>query len=157
MNKGATRRRTRAAVAGVLLLGSIAAGCATADPEVAEPGTTVVPPGTSLQLGSGLDSNRRVFDDCDPQEAAGRHQDFVGERVLIQWAWQEMGEESAALQVPATVLRVDPPVVAVTFDPTVPNLELFSSVWLYSGHIAALPDGSFAVAPCSATLTRDER
>ncbi|MGI9431339.1 MAG: hypothetical protein ACR2PQ_03950 [Myxococcota bacterium] len=102
-------------------------------------------------------STRRVFEGCDPVEAARRYEGLVGERVSIQWAWEDEDAASASLRVPAVVLRVDPPQVVVAFESGIRNLPFFTSVWLYSGHVQALPDGSFGVAPCSATIERDER
>jgi hypothetical protein len=84
-----------------------------------------------------------------------RHEALVGENVLITWAWKKgMNESTAGLQVPATVLRIDSPYLVVAFDRRVANLELFTSVWIYSGHIKSNPDGSFGVDPCSASFEK---
>ena len=50
------------------------------------------------------------------------------------------------------VNRIDPERVIVTFDPRVTNIELYTSVWTYSGHIEPNYDGTFGVDPCSATF-----
>ena len=123
----------------------VIAGCAAPPP-----GETAPRPPDDAATPSG--SNRRIFPGCVGTEAARAHSGLVGQRVRITWAWERMGEASAALRVPATVLQIDPPDVVVRFDADIPNLELFTSVWLYSGHIRARPDGSFGVDPCSATL-----
>ena len=79
---------------------------------------------------------------------------MVGEKVFVTWAWKEMREGTANVEVPAAVLRIDSPWVVGTFHPGVANLQLYTSVWLYSGHIQANADGSFDVDPCSATLEK---
>jgi hypothetical protein len=124
-------------------------GCSSTPPAADAGGA-----GPEVTSQSPTGSNRRVFEGCDPAEEARRYERLAGEKVLITWAWQDTSAASAGLKVPARALRVDPPQVEVTFDPRVPNLELLTSVWLYSGHIAANPDGSFRVDPCSATLEK---
>lgn len=146
-----TPRRRRILASSACLLALSSQGCGETRQERSE-----AEPAAAIAIETPGRSNRRVFEGCDPTEEARRYSSLVGERVSIIWAWQNMGEASAALRAPAVLLRVDPPLLAVAFESGVRNLELFTSVWLYSGHITALPDGSFAVAPCSATLEKDE-
>ena len=97
-------------------------------------------------------SNRLVFEGCEPAEAVKDYAGMVGEDVLISMAWQNASERITNLEVPAVVLRVDSPYLVVAFNPDIPNVEFYSSVWLTSGHIKAMPDGAFGVDMCSATL-----
>jgi len=99
-------------------------------------------------------SNRRIFEGCVPEKEARRYESLVGESVLITFAWKNMGDATADLKVPAKVLRIDSPYVIVGFDPRVPKLDLYISAWIYSGHIKGQGDGTFGVAPCSATIKK---
>lgn len=103
---------------------------------------------------AGAESNRRIFEGCDPVEEARRYEGLVGESVLITFAWTSTKGAAADLKAPATVIRIDSPYVTVAFDPRVPNLDLYASVWTYSGHIKGQSDGTFRVAPCSATIEK---
>lgn len=155
---------------GLLLFGLLAPGCTATKPQSAPPAPDARPErteaGGAAARGAAVaeavvpshsvarGSNRRVFEGCDAVEEARRYADLVGTRVWITWAWRERETASANLRVPAVVLRIDGPSVAVAFDRQIPNLELFTPVWLYSGHIRANPDGSAGVDPCSATIER---
>ena len=97
---------------------------------------------------------RRIFEDCVSADAVLRYEHLVGERVLIRWAWNDPDAPSAQLRVPAHVLRLDAEAVAVDFDARMPNRAVYISAWMYSSHIRANSDGSFAVDPCSATFER---
>jgi len=97
-------------------------------------------------------SNRRIFEGCIAEKEAMRYAGLVGESVLITFAWKDMKESVADLKVPAKVLRIDSPDVVVGFDSRVPNLNLYASVWSYSGHITGRSDGTFGVDPCSANI-----
>jgi hypothetical protein len=134
---------------GVALLTLLLFGCASAPQEEVAKAPAPTPAATAEPK-----SNRRVFEGCDPAKEASRYESWVGENVLVTWAWKEMSSAAAGLEVPAAILRVDSPYVAVTFNPNVANLELFTSVWIYSGHIKSNPDGSFGVDPCSATFKK---
>ncbi len=136
---------------------AFAASCATSgNDDPAPTQARPLPTDAAVPVRNHAGSNRRVIEGCDPVEAAEQARALVGKRVTIQWAWKQMGAASADLRVPAAVLAVDPPEIVVTFDPNLRNVELFTSVWLTSGHITARPDGSFLVAPCSATIARSE-
>ncbi len=134
---------------GVALLALVGQGCDSTSREAEE--AEAKRPVPTVDMG---ESNRRVFEGCDAAEVASSHAPLVGEKVLVTWAWQDADAASAGLEVPAVVLRIDSPRVVVNFDSRVPNLELLTSVWLYSGHITANADGSFGVDPCSASFEK---
>ena len=103
---------------------------------------------------AGTASNRRVFGGCNPESEVKRYEGLVGKKVSVTFAWKKdvMREEVADLKVPAGVLRIESPFVAVDFDRKMPNRELYISAWIYSGHIRGLSDGAFGVDPCSASI-----
>jgi hypothetical protein len=140
-------RRTRAH--GVPLLLLLLQACSSTPPEpIAENEAHAV---TSEAKPS---SDRRVFEGCAPAEEVERYESLAGEAVLITFAWKDMKNPAANLKVPARVIRIDSPDVIVGFDPRVPNLDLYTSVWSYSGHIKGRSDGTFGVDPCSATMEK---
>ena len=107
-----------------------------------------------IEIPPELETNRLIFEDCDPAEQAEGYADLVGEKISITFAWKEMDESTADLKAPATLLRIDSPSVVVNFDPRIPNREFYATAWIYSGHIEAQSDGSFAVDPCSAKIEK---
>jgi hypothetical protein len=101
-------------------------------------------------------ASRRTFEGCDPAKEVERYSDRVGENVLITLAWENQNSKSAELQIPALVLRLESPYVVVDFDRDIPNLKFYTSIWLYSGHVKAMRDGSHGVDPCSATMKKGQ-
>jgi hypothetical protein len=146
-SKNVIERRITSYGLALLLLSQ---GCSSTPPEpIAE---NEAPPAASE---AGPTSNRRVFEGCDPAEKARSYESWVGESVLISFAWtKKMKEGAADLKAPAKLIRIDPPYVIVGFDPRVRNLDLYVSVWTYSGHVVGRSDGVFGIAPCSATFER---
>ncbi len=138
-------------LSGAILLTLLLQGCASEPQDYGAAKVEIVP-----IVATNTASNRRIFTDCDSAEAVKEYADLVGEHVLISWAWINASEKVNALEVPASVLRVDSPYLVVAFNPDIPNVEFYSSIWLTSGHIKAMPDGAFGVDMCSATLKKGE-
>ena len=134
---------------GAALLALLLQGCGSQPQDIGAASVEVVP-----TVATDTASNRRVFEGCDSAEAAKEHADMVGEDVLISWAWIDASEQMNALEVPASVLRVESSYMVVAFNPDIPNVEFYSAVWLTSGHIKAMPDGAFGVDMCSATVKK---
>jgi len=147
MNQRDTVER-RVVVHGLPLLLLLLQACSSVPPQ--ESITESQAPAATKQ--AQADSNRRMFDGCIAEEEAMRHESLVGESVLITFAWKDSEDSIADLKVPAKVVRIDAPYVLIGFDPRVPNLHLYASVWSYSGHIKGRSDGTFGVDPCSATF-----
>ncbi len=157
-------------IAGALAAGWLAASCASDPPDAAtetpESANAVAEATTPAASGppaapiletpdpTSARSNRKIREGCDPVLEAARHEEFAGEPVFITFAWQDMGPHAAELATPAMVLSIEEAWVLVRFDRRIPNLQLFTSVWTTSGHIAPRPDGSYGVDPCSATFEK---
>lgn len=153
LNKPVRRQTLAYGVALLMLQGCVSTPeeAAAANPVPAAANQEIVLSPTAVPA-----SNRLVFEGCEPAEAVKDYADMVGEDVLISMAWQNASERITNLEVPAVVLRVDSPYLVVAFNPDIPNVEFYSSVWLTSGHIKAMPDGAFGVDMCSATLKKGE-
>jgi hypothetical protein len=141
---------------GLPLMLLLSPGCRSTPPEQTgdseAPTTTSEAPATSSEAQPG--SDRRIFEGCVPAEAVERYESWAGEHVLITFAWKDMKGTAADLNVPAQIVRIDSPDVVVGFDPRVPNLDLYISVWTYSGHLEGRTDGAYGVDPCSATFEK---
>ncbi len=147
MKSKSTVTHRRLLIAPMILL--LAQACATAPPESGAESE-------GLAATTEAKSTRRIFKNCDPAEKVEGYADLVGEKVLIDLAWEDEKAKSAQLQIPAKVLRIESPYVVVDFDKQVPNLQFYVSVWLYSGHVKAMADGPHGVDPCSATMKKGQ-